>query len=95
MVKNIAGTGISLENIIKMKPHSGATSINIWDYIKPALRQKTDVVIVHFGTNDVPNNINTVEKIKKLVEEIGENNHENIPVWTRASFIWADKAHPF
>ena len=30
-------------------------------------------------TNDIPNNINTVKKIKKLVKEIEENNHENIP----------------
>ena len=79
MVKNITGTGISRKNIIKMRPHPGATSIDICDYIKPALRQKPDVVIVHCGTNDIPNNINTVKKIKKLVKEIEENNHENIP----------------
>ena len=66
MIKNITGTGISRENIIKMRPHSGATNINICDYIKPELRQKPDVVIVHCRTTDIPNNINTVEKIEKL-----------------------------
>ena len=78
MIKNITGMGISRKNIIKMRCHPGATSIDICDYIKPALRQKPDVVIVHRGTNDIPNNINTVKKIKKLVKEIEENNHENI-----------------
>ena len=43
------------------------------------LRQKPDVVIVQCGTNDIPNNINTVKKIKKLVKEIEGNNQENIP----------------
>ena len=62
-----------------MRPHPGATTIDICDYIKAELRQKLDAVIVHFGTNDIPNDINTVKKIKKLVKEIEENNHENIP----------------
>ena len=66
MIKNITGTGISRENIIKMRSHPGATTIDICDYIKPELRQKPDVVIVHCGTNDIPNNINTVKKIKKF-----------------------------
>ena len=87
MIKNITGTGISRENIIKMRPHPGATTIDICDYIKPELRQKPDVVIVHCGTNDIPNNINTVKKIKKLVKEIEENNHENIPQVVISSII--------
>ena len=87
MIKNITGTGISRENIIKMRPHPGATTIDICDYIKPALRQKLDVVIVHCGTNDIPNNINTVKKIKKLVKEIEENNHETIPQVVISSII--------
>ena len=87
MIKNITGTGISRENIIKMRPHPGATTIDICDYIKPELRQKLDVVIVHCGTNDIPNNINTVKKIKKLVKEIEENNHENIPQVVISSII--------
>ena len=87
MIKNITGTRISRENIIKMRPHPGTTTIDICDFIKPELRQKPDVVIVHCGTNDIPNNINTVKKIKKLVKEIEENNHENIPQVVISSII--------
>ena len=87
MIKNITGTGISRENIIKMRPPPGATTIDICDYIKSELRQKPDAVIVHCGTNDIPNNINTVKKIKKLVKEIEENNHENIPQVVISSII--------
>ena len=87
MIKNITDTGISREKIIKMRLHPGATTIDIYDYIKLELRQKPDVVIVHCGTNDIPNNINTVKKIKKLVKEIEENNHENIPQVVISSII--------
>ena len=87
MIKNITGTEISRENIVEMRPHPGATTIDICDYIKPELRRKPDVVIVHCGTNDIPNNINTVKKIKKLVKEIEENNHENIPQVVISSII--------
>ena len=86
-IKNITGTGISRENVIKMRPHPGATTIDICDYIKPELRQKPDVVFVHCGTNDIPNNINTVKKIKKLVKEIEENKQENIPQVVISSII--------
>ena len=58
MIKNIIGMGISRENIIKMKPQPGATTVDIFDYIK----QKSDVVIVYCGTNDIRNNISTVKK---------------------------------
>ena len=69
MIKNKTGTGISRENIIKMRPHPGATTIDICDYIKPELREKLDVVIVHCGTIDISNKINTVKKTKKLVKK--------------------------
>ena len=62
-----------------MRPHPGVATIDICNYIKPELCQKLDVVIVHCRTNDISNEINAVKKIKKLVKEIEENNHENIP----------------
>ena len=43
------------------------------DYIKPELRHKPDIVILHCGTNDITSDVNTVKKMKKLVKEIEEN----------------------
>ena len=43
------------------------------DYIKPELHHKPDIVILHCGTNDITNDVNTVKKMKKLVKEIEEN----------------------
>ena len=62
-----------------MRPHPGATTIDISDYIKQEVRQKPDAVIVHCRTNDIPNKINTFKKNKKLVKQTEENNHENVP----------------
>ena len=47
---------------VKMRPHPGATTVDICDYIKPELRHKSDVIIIHCGTNDIENEINTVKK---------------------------------
>ena len=81
MIKNITGTGMSRSNTVKMRPHSGATTVDICDYIKP------DVIIIHCGTSDVENEINTVKKIKKLVKEIDEYDKQNPPKVVISSLI--------
>ena len=70
MIKNITGTGISRSNTVRMRPHPGATTVDICDYIQPELRHKPDVIIIHCGSNDTENENNAVKKIKKLVKEI-------------------------
>ena len=70
MIKNITGMGISRDHNVKIRSHLGATSIDMWDYIKPKLRHQPDVIILHCGTNDISNEINTLKKLKKLLKEI-------------------------
>ena len=82
IIKNVTGTGISRENTIKMRPPPGATTIDICDYMKPEFRHKPDAVFLHCGTNDIPNDINTVKKIRGE-----ENNHENTPQVVISSII--------
>ena len=69
-IKNITGTGISRDHTVKIKPHSGAASINMCDYIKRELRLQPDVIILHCGTTDISSEINTIKKLKKLLKEI-------------------------
>ena len=69
MIKNITGTGISKDHTVKIRPHLGATSIDMCDYIKPELRHLPDVIILQCGTNDISNEINTLKKLKKLLKE--------------------------
>ena len=87
MIKNITGTGISRSNTVKMRPHPGATTVDICDYIKPELRHKPDVIIIHCGTNDFENEINTVKKINNLVKEIDEYDKQNPPKVVISSLI--------
>ena len=77
MIKNITGTGISRDHTVKIRPHPGATNIDMCDYIKPELRHQPDVIILYCGANDIPNEINTVKKLKKLLKEIeGYDKHK-------------------
>ena len=55
---------------MKIRPHPEATSIDMCDYIKPELRHQPEFVILHCGTNDISNEINTLKKLKKLLKEI-------------------------
>ena len=87
MIKNITGTGISRSNTVKMRPYPGATTVDICDYIKLELRHKPDVIIIHCGTNDIENEINTVKKIKKLVKEINEYGKQNPSKVVKLSLI--------
>ena len=73
MLKNITGSGISRNHTIKIRPHPGATTVDMVDYIKPELRHKADILILHCGTNYITNDVNTVKKMKKLVKETEEN----------------------
>ena len=77
MIKNVTGTSISRDHTVKIRLHSGATSIDICNYIRPELRHQPDVIILNFGINDISNEINTLKKLKKLLKEIeGYDTHK-------------------
>ena len=42
------------------------------DYIKPIARRKPDTLIIHTGTNDLTNGVNTMKKVRKLVKVVRE-----------------------
>ena len=87
MIKNITDNGISRTNTIQMRPHPGATTVDIYDYIKPELHHKLDAIIIRCGTNDIENEINTVKKIRKLVKEIDVYDKQNSPKVVMSSLI--------
>ena len=55
IIKKITGTGFSRDHTVKIRPHPGAASINMCHYIKLELRHKRDVIILHCGANNTPN----------------------------------------
>ena len=62
IIKHITGTRISRTITVKMRSHPGAATVDICYYIKPELCHRLDVIIMHYGTNDVKNEINTVKE---------------------------------
>ena len=72
MVKHINAPGISKNDQVQVKAHPGATTNDIIDYIKPTIRQKPDIVIVHSGTNDLTKDVNTMNRVCKVVAAVKE-----------------------
>ena len=56
-----------LNHNVKVRNHPGATTEDIIDHIKPILRKKPDLLIVHSGTNDLTNEkVNTTECLENI-----------------------------
>ena len=47
--------------------HTGFTTDDTVDYVRPVTRKKPDVIIMHVGTNDMTKGINTMSKVRKIV----------------------------
>ena len=62
---------------VKIRPHPGASTEDLFDHIKPAIRKNPDIVVIHTGTNDLQNNCNIVKKAKKLVSAVKEVDKDN------------------
>ena len=71
MVKHITGPRIS-QNQVQVQTHPGATTDGIIDYIKPTIRQKPDIVTVHSGMNDLTKDVNTMNRVRKVVVAVKE-----------------------
>ena len=61
---------------MKVRPHPGATSEDLIDHIKPVARRKPDTVVLHIGTNDLTNDINTPEKLQEVVDILQRESNE-------------------
>ena len=57
---------------IKMRKYPGASSTDILDHIKPSLRKEPDQIVIHAGTNDLTNDYNYLNNVKKIVKMVRE-----------------------
>ena len=63
MIKYLRRDNLSSKNKdVKVDAHSGSTTVDMLDYIKPIVRRKPDVLVIHTGTNDLTNEVNTMKK---------------------------------
>ena len=70
MVKGVEPSQIASLNDQKIvvHPHGNATSEDMLDFVKPLIRRKPDTFILHVGTNDVTNGVDTIKNIKEVNE---------------------------
>ena len=69
MVNNIQENGLSKQHHVQIKRNGGATTLDVKDFIKPIVRRKPDLIIIHAGTNDLKDdNVNTAETLTEIFE---------------------------
>ena len=66
IISNIDPRGLGKMHAVKVLPHSGSTTEDMIDYIKPSAKKTPDVIIMHAGTNDLTNDIDTVSNLGKI-----------------------------
>ena len=70
VLHGVNGKGLSKSHNVKVKNYSGATIEDILDKIDDLLKSKPDCLLVHVGTNDLKNNVNLLNSVKKMVKKV-------------------------
>ena len=70
MIKHVNGGEVSTNDSVKIGCHLGATTDEIIDYVRPTALKKTDMIIIHTGTNDIQNIVNILQKVRKFITTI-------------------------
>ena len=65
MLNGVNEKGLSKSRNVKVKNYPGATSEDILDKVDDLLKVKPYCLLVHVGTNDVMNNKNLLNSVKK------------------------------
>ena len=76
LIKHVNDRDISRSHTVKVRPNPGAATHDLLDYVKPVMRKKPKALVIHTGTNDIEQEINTMKMVKKLVKVIQEIDSE-------------------
>ena len=77
MIKYLRRDNLSSKNNdVKVDAHPGSTTLDMLAYIKPIVRRKPDVSVIHTGTNDLTNGVNTMKEVRQLVKCVKELDKE-------------------
>ena len=82
--------GLSKSHNVKVKNYPGATSEDILDKIDDLLKVKPDCLLVHVGTNDLTNNVNLLNSVKKMVNKV-KNSSPNTKLVFSSVILRKDK----
>ena len=67
IVNGIKDCELSKQHNVKVRAKAGATTPHIEDHIKPLLRKEPDMVVLHCGTNDLTNEVDTIKHLEAMV----------------------------
>ena len=73
MLNGINEKGIKSDYDVKIRAYAGASSEDLFDFIKPEIRKHPERIVIHAGTNDLQHNIKTVDNIKKILDYAKSN----------------------
>ena len=79
MIKHVNGRDISRTHTVKVRPNTGASTHDLLDYVKPGMLKKPKALVIHTGTNDIQQEINTMKMVKKSIEVTKEMDSEKKP----------------
>ena len=72
-LKHVNGRNVWNSTIVKVRYHPGATTEDLIDYVKSIAYKKLKILFIHSGTHDLPNDMDTIKKLKKkMVQSINE-----------------------
>ena len=77
MIKYVNGKEVSRNDSVKLRSHPGETKDDFIDYVRPTVRKKTNLIIIHKGTNDIHSNVNTLQKIRKVISSVKEHDTDD------------------
>ena len=81
MIKYVNGRAVSRNDSVKRRSHPGATTDEFIDYVQPTVRKKPNLIIINSEANDIQNNVNTLQKIRKVISSIKEyDTNDNIKI---------------
>ena len=82
--------GLSKSRNVKVKNYPGVASEDILDKIDDLLKVKPDCLLVHVGTNDLTNNVNLLNSVKKMVNKV-KNSSPNTKLVFSSVILRKDK----
>ena len=71
MKKHVNGRDISGSHTVKVRPNH-----DLIDYLKSSMRKMPKALVIHTGTNDIQQEINSMTMVRKLVKVIKEIDSE-------------------
>ena len=72
MLNGINELGLSKHQNVKIQNFPGGTTETILEEVETLVTEKPDCIIIHAGTNDITNGINSINSVEKIVKKVNQ-----------------------